>query len=84
MRARFVGDPNDNGSGPSEIRAYGLDFEKGVWREVPDDFPLHHSHFEVRGSSAPPQAVNPFDHDGDGRPGGSLPGPRRRGPPKSQ
>lgn len=23
-------------------------------------------------------AVSPFDHDGDGRPGGSLPGRRRR------
>jgi len=29
------------------------------------------------------QRPDPFDHDGDGKPGGSLPGKRRGRPPKA-
>ncbi len=33
-------------------------------------------------AASEPAPRHPLDHDGDGRPGGSLPGPRRRGRPR--
>lgn len=51
--------------------------------EVPPGIPVGSWMEEVQGATveAPPPAPSvlaAFDHDGDGRPGGSLPGPRRR------
>ena len=79
MRARFVGDPNDGGGGPDEITVWGVPFVKGEWRAVTDGRFARHSHFETEGAAS----VDPFDHDGDGRPGGSLPKARRGRPPKA-
>ncbi len=36
MRARFVGDPRHHGSGPEVLRAFGLLYVKGEWRDVSD------------------------------------------------
>jgi len=71
MKARFKGDPNDNWSGPAVLPTYGVDFIKGEWMPVSDEVAVKlagHSHFDVEG------AADPFDHDGDGKPGGSMPG----------
>lgn len=34
---RFIGDPNDDGSGPDEIEWDGFVFGRDGWTEVPDD-----------------------------------------------
>ncbi len=46
MRARFIGDPNDGGSGPQQLTCWGVEFVKGEWRDVTDDRFGRHSHFE--------------------------------------
>lgn len=53
MKARFVGDPNDHGSGPQTVSVWGVEFVKGEWRSVSSAQFATHSHFE-------------FDADGDG------------------
>lgn len=55
MKARFIGDPSDGGSGPQAISVWGHDFVKGEWRTVANAKFARHSHFE-------------FDGDGDGEP----------------
>lgn len=52
MQARFVGDPNDNGSGPDHLTVYGVEFVKGEWRDVDNPRFATHSHFEVREAAA--------------------------------
>jgi hypothetical protein len=47
VKVRFVGDPNDNFSGPAQITCWGVEFVKGEWREVESDRFARHSHFEV-------------------------------------
>jgi len=49
MKARFVGDPNDNHSGPNRVTLHGLEFEKNVWRTVDKAVFATHSHFEFDG-----------------------------------
>lgn len=56
MKARFVGDPNDNGSGPEHVSVWGLEFEKGEWTDVGDDARFAgHSHFETADGDAKPR-----------------------------
>jgi hypothetical protein len=55
VKARFVGDPNDNYSGPEQITCWGVEFVKGEWTPVADKRFGRHSHFE-------------FDADDDGEP----------------
>lgn len=47
MKARFVGDPGDNFSGPDLIEVWGETFVKGEWQEVKSDRFATHSHFEI-------------------------------------
>jgi hypothetical protein len=37
MKARFVGDPNDGGSGPDVLTHWGVEFQKGKWTDVGSD-----------------------------------------------
>lgn len=54
MKARFIGDPNDNGSGPDVLTCWGVEFVKnGDWVKVKDPRFARHNHFE-------------FDADEDG------------------
>lgn len=49
---RFVGDPNDDGSGPNEVMWGDYAFGRLEWTEVPDDACAKlrgNSHFEERG-----------------------------------
>jgi hypothetical protein len=55
MRARFIGDPNDNGSGPDTITVFGVEFVKGEWRDVTDDRFGRHSHFEFETAPVAPR-----------------------------
>lgn len=55
MKARFIGDPNDNCSGADTITVYDHEFVKGKWRTVSNAKFATHSHFE-------------FDGDEDGKP----------------
>lgn len=71
MKARFIGDPNDGFGGPDVLTTYGVEFVKGDWTDLPADLSkaardklAHNSHFEVK--------VDPLDHDGNGRKGGSV------------
>lgn len=50
MKARFIGDPNDDFSGPQVLTSWGQSFEFGVWTDVTSDLGAKaatHSHFEV-------------------------------------
>jgi hypothetical protein len=56
MKAKFIGDPNDNFSGPQSFTAYGgLKIEKGKWVEVKDPDVFRklegHTHYETQGSA---------------------------------
>jgi hypothetical protein len=50
VRARFVGNPNNGGEGPSVLPLLGLQFVKGEWQNVPVEAFARlsrHNHFEV-------------------------------------
>ncbi len=47
MRARFIGDPNDNFSGPERITFWGVEFVKGEWERVTNPRFATNNHFEV-------------------------------------
>lgn len=70
MRIRFIGsgEPGEN----AVCEVFGLSFPLGEW--VSGEFPaklLANPAFEVDAfNGAPPEA---FDHDNDGKPGGSKP-----------
>ena len=53
ISARFVGDPADDFSGPSNITMFGTDFEKGEFVTIDDPAVIRkvrgHSHFEIEG-----------------------------------
>lgn len=53
VNARFVGDPADDFSGPSNISMFGQDFEKGEFVTLKDPAVIRkvrgHSHFEIEG-----------------------------------
>ncbi len=53
MRVRFIGDPNDNFSGPDHLKCWGVEFVKGEWTEVEDERFARHSHFETKASRQP-------------------------------
>jgi len=56
MRARFIGDPNDNFSGPNVLESYGETFVKNEWASVPETVArklASHSHFEVQEAADP-------------------------------
>jgi hypothetical protein len=53
---RFVGDPNDDWSGPKSIDAFGLTFTRDDFTPVPPDVAVKlagNSHFEAEGGDAP-------------------------------
>lgn len=59
-KVKYVGDPNDDFSGPSTLRAHGHDFKKGELVEVPDSVAAKlagHSHFRKEGED-PEQTEN--------------------------
>ena len=77
MKFRFIGLYTN---GHTEVDAGGVTFVGNEPSEVTDPDLIRrlsgHPEFEV---------VHPLDHDGDGKPGGSLPdavAPRKRGRPK--
>lgn len=48
--AKYVGDPNDDDSGPKVLNVKGVEFTKGEITEVSDDLHDHlakHSHFDA-------------------------------------
>lgn len=53
ISARFVGDPADDFSGPSNITMFGQDFEKGEFVTLTGEAVIRkvrgHSHFEIEG-----------------------------------
>jgi len=53
VRVRFVGDPADDFSGPTNVSMFGQDFEKGEFTTIEDPTLIRklrgHSHFEVEG-----------------------------------
>lgn len=59
MEARFVGDPNDNFSGPKIYPRCGIEFVKDEWTPIPDEHVEKlrgNSHFEVRDGKGPKAA----------------------------
>ena len=54
MRARFIGDPNDNFSGPECITFWGVEFVKGEWERVTNPRFASNNHFEVEGGVSLP------------------------------
>lgn len=89
MKAKFLGDPNDDFSGPKTIRLFGRQFPQGrfvtvekIGTETDKDVERilgklsGNAHFEVaegEGEPAEVAARDPLDHDGNGRRGGSIP-----------
>lgn len=63
MRARFIGDPNDGGSGPETITVFGVEFTKGKWRAVDSDRFATHSHFEFDAATAAPRGRKATDEE---------------------
>lgn len=60
-KARFVGDPNDNFSGPDAFEWEGLEFSRTKWTEVPDGLALRlskHNHYECEQASTPTPVAN--------------------------
>lgn len=65
---RFIGDPNDDFSGPSTIRVWGHDFRKGDYLNVPDSVAAKaetHSHFQVEGTAdlQPGETIKTYSSD---------------------
>ena len=58
MKAKFVGDENNPGEAkslPETFTAFGIEFEKGKFVEIPADLEAKfedNSHFETQGKSA--------------------------------
>lgn len=92
MKARFIGDPLDDHSGPRTLRLFGLTFQKGVWASIPSELDRKisgNSHFETAADDADvtdatvdeiegrQSASDPLDQDGDGEPGGSTSSPEK-------
>lgn len=87
MKAMFIGDPNDDFSGPKVLRmGFGKDeivaFAKDKFVGVSDEIAAKlasHTHFRVEDGDAqafelPPEPVatrDPLDHDNNGKKGGS-------------
>lgn len=58
-KVKFVGDPNDDFSGPSTMRLWGHEFPMNVDVEVPDSVAAKartHNHFVVDGQEADAEA----------------------------
>jgi hypothetical protein len=52
---RFIGDPNDNNSGPQRLNWEGLAFDRVNWTNVPDELAMRlfkNTHFECDGNPA--------------------------------
>lgn len=53
INAKFVGDPNDDFSGPTNMTMFGQDFKKGEYVELTDPAVIRkvrgHSHFQIEG-----------------------------------
>ncbi len=75
MRVRFIGSGEPDENRVCEI--FGLSFPIDEWVEVPEEV-----HDRLFGNWTFEREVHPLDHDADGRKGGSLPGPRKRGRPR--
>lgn len=84
MKARFLGDPNDDRSGPMVLNLFGRSFPKDRFITISGDDAADvltklkaNGHFEVADGDgeepvlAADVAASAFDKDGDGRPGGS-------------
>ncbi len=69
MKARFVGDPNDHGSGPERITVFGVEFVKGEWTTVTNRRLRTHSHFEFKDGEHSVPAEQPV-RKGKGRSSG--------------
>lgn len=83
---RFIGDPNDDGSGPDEIEWDGHVFRRDAWTEVPDDQCAKlrgNGHFEERGDALPHERAATEVVIG-GAPDGMAAVKRRGRPPKVQ
>jgi hypothetical protein len=55
-RYRFIGDPNDDFSGPDMLEWFGLIFSRDDWTEVPEGLTAKiagHSHFESEDTASP-------------------------------
>lgn len=88
MKAKFLGDPNDDFSGPKTIRLFGRQFPQGrfvtvekIGTETDKDVERilgklsGNAHFKVaegEGEPAEVAARDPLDHDGNGKKGGSV------------
>lgn len=61
MKAKYIGDPRDGGKDlPDNFGAYGVDFERGKFVDVPDDKAAKiagNNHFETQGE--PPKVEPP-------------------------
>jgi hypothetical protein len=52
VNVKFIGDPNDDFSGPSVMKLWGHEFKKGEFTPVPSSVgekALAHNHFQVEG-----------------------------------
>lgn len=82
MRVRFIGsgEPGENAA----CEVFGLSFPMGEWVECDHPKLAANPAFEHEATPEPkvrvPAAFKKFDHNGDGKPGGSL--PKRRQPRK--
>lgn len=69
MRAKFIGDPNDDFSGPRVYSFRGVDFPKGKWVPLTDAVTFAKcegsSHFETSDETAPAKAEPNADLTGD-------------------
>lgn len=58
MRARFIGDPNNEGEGPKVLPLYGINFPHGEWVSIDGNHLAMtklwgNNHFEVEAGEAP-------------------------------
>lgn len=81
MKAKFIGDPSDDFSGPKALTLFGRVFPKDRFVTIDGDDAEKvlaklqaNNHFEVGEGEAPvaePAQISPLDHDRNGKPGGS-------------
>lgn len=83
MKARFIGNPANDGEGPRTITVFGVEFVKGEWVTIEDPATFArleaNSHWETKAAFG-----GKGDHDGDGKAGGDAaakPKGKGKGPP---
>lgn len=63
---RFIGDPNDNFSGPDVIDWQGFSVARDGWTEIPDEYAAKlagNTHFEMKAQKASEPAPEASDAD---------------------